>query len=200
MYLVQDAHEPIIPREQFKAVQAEMARRAAQHWSKEAPCAAHDLSGIIRCGICGAPYHHKIAGSAPKYKKPVWICATYNSLGKAYCASQMIPDRIMRIKLAEAGGPEGLREILVCGRVCPEETQQSTIVNCCMNGVHAAVHGVPACFPLYIQTGTLLTLRGRTHPAAKAGRRRCARRYGKEIYRGTKSWTRSMNEARKPAQ
>ena len=70
---------------------------------------------MIRCGICGAAYHHKIAGAAAKYKKPVWICSTYNSLGKAYCASQMVPDRIMRVKLAEAGGPEGLREILVPG-------------------------------------------------------------------------------------
>jgi len=113
MYLVEDAHEPIIPRAQFDAVQAEIARRAALHGSKEPPRAAYDLSGIIRCGICGAPYHHKIAGSAPKYKKPVWICTTYNSLGKSVCPSQQIPEDILMAKLAEAGGLPGLLEITV---------------------------------------------------------------------------------------
>ena len=115
MFHVQDAHEAIIPRAQYDAVQTEIARRAAQHGSTEPPRVAHDLSSMIRCGICGAPYHHKIAGSAPKYKKPVWICTTYNSLGKNVCASQQIPDDILRAKLTEAGGLSGLKEILVPG-------------------------------------------------------------------------------------
>jgi len=70
---------------------------------------------MIRCGICCAAYHHKIVGSAPKYKKPVWICATYNSLGKSACVSQQIPEDILMAKLAEAGGTKGLQEILVPG-------------------------------------------------------------------------------------
>jgi len=115
MYHIQDAHEAIIPRAQFDAVQREIARRAALHGSKEPPRAGHDLSGIIRCGICGAAYHHKIAGSAPKYKKAVWICATYNSLGKSVCASQQIPEDILMAKIAEAGGAKGLQEIMVPG-------------------------------------------------------------------------------------
>ena len=115
MYHVPGAHEAIISREQYDAVQQEIARRAAQHGSTKPPRAEHDLSGVIRCGICGVPYHHKIAGSAPKYKKAVWICATYNSLGKTACASQQIPEDILLVKLAEAGGTKGLQEILVPG-------------------------------------------------------------------------------------
>ena len=70
---------------------------------------------MIRCGICGAPFGHKIAGSAPKYKKAVWICHTYNTIGKAHCPSQQIPDDILQAKVAEAGGQKGLAEILVPG-------------------------------------------------------------------------------------
>ena len=115
MYHIPDAHEAITPRAQYDAVQQEIARRAAQHGSSEPPRAAHDLSGMIRCGICGAAYHHKIVGSAPKYKKAVWICATYNSLGKTACGSQQIPEDILMAKLAEAGGTKDLKEITVPG-------------------------------------------------------------------------------------
>ena len=115
MYRVQAAHEAIIDRATYDAVQKEIARRTAQHGSKEPPRAGHDLSGMIRCGICGAVYHHKIVGSAPKYKKPVWICSIYNSLGKSACASQQIPEDILMAKLTEAGGAKGLKEILVPG-------------------------------------------------------------------------------------
>ena len=114
-YHVQDAHEAIISRAEFDAVQAEMARRSAHYQPNPHAPVSYDLSSKIRCGTCGAPYRHKIAGSAPKYKKPVWICGTFNTLGRAYCTAQQVPDNILRTKLAEAGGLEGLREILVPG-------------------------------------------------------------------------------------
>jgi len=113
MYLVENNHPAIIDRAAFGAVQAEIARRAAAHKQAPPPKGNYELTGKIRCGICGAPYGHKIAGSAPKYKKSVWICNTFNSLGKAHCPSQMIPEDILRAKVAEAGGLEGLREIVV---------------------------------------------------------------------------------------
>jgi len=43
------------------------------------------------------------------------ICKTFNTLGKEHCTSQQIPDDILRAKLAEADGLEGLEEILVVG-------------------------------------------------------------------------------------
>jgi hypothetical protein len=115
-YLVRDNHEPIIDRAVFDAVQAEIARRAAAHrQTRPKPPQQSDFTGLIRCGICGAPYRHKIAGSAQKYKKPVWICSTFNSLGKAHCASQQIPEDILQAQTAEAGGFEGLQRIEVPG-------------------------------------------------------------------------------------
>jgi hypothetical protein len=115
MYLVQDNHPAIVGRATFDAIQAEIARRAAAHRQAPSPKGNYELTGKIRCGICGAPFGHKIAGAGPKYKKPVWICHTYNTLGKAACPSQQIPDDILQAKVAEAGSLEGLAEIVVPG-------------------------------------------------------------------------------------
>ena len=115
MYLVENNHEAIIDAATFEAVQTEIDRRTAQHYAAPPPAEGYKFSGLIRCGICGAAYRHKIAGSAPKYKKSTWICGTYNTLGKAHCASQMIPEDILAAKTHEAGGFAGLREILVPG-------------------------------------------------------------------------------------
>ena len=115
MYLVEDAHEAIIPREQFKAVQDEMARRAARFQASAHPPIIYDLSGKIHCGVCGGGYRRKHAAAGTKYEKIVWICKTFNTLGRAHCTAQQIPDDILRAKLDEAGGLEGLREILVPG-------------------------------------------------------------------------------------
>ncbi|MCL2105822.1 MAG: recombinase family protein [Oscillospiraceae bacterium] len=114
-YLVRDNHPAIIDRVIFDAVQAEIARRAAKQHPAPHPKGNYELTGKIRCGICGAPFGHKIAGSAPKYKKPVWICRTYNTLGKAHCPSQQIPDDILRAKVEEAGGMKDIEEIIVPG-------------------------------------------------------------------------------------
>ena len=115
MYLVANNHPAIIDRVAFDAVQAEITRRAAAHRQVPQPKGCYELTGKIRCGLCGTSYGHKIAGSAPKYKRAVWICHIYNTLGKAHCPSQQIPDDILQAKITEAGGMEGLREIIVPG-------------------------------------------------------------------------------------
>jgi DNA invertase Pin-like site-specific DNA recombinase len=115
-YLVENNHAAIIDAATFEAVQTEFARRtAAQHRAAPPPAEGYSFTGLIRCGICGAAYRHKIAGSAPKYKKSTWICGTYNTLGKEHCASQMIPEDILAAKTQEAGGFAGLKEIQVPG-------------------------------------------------------------------------------------
>ena len=115
-FYVQDSHEAIIPKEMFEAVQAAIARRAEHFNSKPQPPISYPFTGIIRCGKCGANYRRKITAAGSKYEKPVWICGTFNTYGKAECDSQQIPEAILETKVAEAGGLENIVEIQIPGK------------------------------------------------------------------------------------
>ena len=114
-YLVRDNHEAIVDRATFDAAQAEIALRAARHQPNPQPPATYPLTGLVKCGICGAGYRRKHADAGSKYEKIVWICSTYNTRGKAACPSQQIPEDILMAKTQEAGGFGGLAEIRVPG-------------------------------------------------------------------------------------
>ncbi len=103
MYYVENHHEPIISRETYEAVHAEMARRAERnyHPRRNKPS---ELSGLIRCGKCGATYRRKISNSSTKYKKVIWACATYTYRGKHECDIKRIPEDILKAKIAEVLG------------------------------------------------------------------------------------------------
>jgi hypothetical protein len=62
------------------------------------------FTGLIRCGKCKAPYKRKHAAAGSKYEKIVWICKTFNELGKEVCDSQQIPESIPMEKTAEIMG------------------------------------------------------------------------------------------------
>lgn len=89
-YYVRDAHEAIIDRDTFERVQAEIQRRAEKHTPHKPRQDAYLFTGKIVCGKCGKHYKRKATAS-----KPVWICSTFNTLGKAYCASQQIPEQVL---------------------------------------------------------------------------------------------------------
>ena len=102
-YFVENSHEPILDRQTQAKILAERARRAARFQPRpQTPC-AYPFSGRISCGKCGAHFRRKISG-APGYKKPVWICDTFNTKGKAYCASKQIPEDILETVTAQAMG------------------------------------------------------------------------------------------------
>ena len=106
-YFVAEDHEPIIDRETFDAVQAEIARRAAMYtvagrkvaedaeddMAEFAP--AMELNDRIHCGICGKKYRRKMARLGTPYAAPIWICGTYSYRGRAYCTSKQIPEKIL---------------------------------------------------------------------------------------------------------
>jgi len=102
-YYVEGAHEAVIDRATFDAVQAEVVRRACKckPTSKEPRC---EFSGIIRCGRYGANFTRKINGIGTQYAKANWACATYTTHGKEHCAAKRIPEDILRQKFAEALG------------------------------------------------------------------------------------------------
>lgn len=77
--------------EDFEAVQAEIERRAAKH----APPGKgyrnrYPFTGLIICGCCGKHYRRKVTATGP-----VWICGTYNTIGKAACPSKQIPEGVL---------------------------------------------------------------------------------------------------------
>ena len=94
-YFVQNNHEAIIDRDTFEKVQKEMEER-----SKKAPKTQSNptvFTSLLTCGNCGKHYRKKTNS-----KKTVWMCPTYNHIGKSACDSQMIRDDILKETSAKA--------------------------------------------------------------------------------------------------
>lgn len=85
-YHATDTHEPIIDIDTYNAVQLEMHRRA-QKYGKQQTSGKYPFSGMITCAGCGKHYRRKVTATGP-----VWICSTYNTLGKSACPSKAIPE------------------------------------------------------------------------------------------------------------
>lgn len=107
-YLVQGSHEAIVEPEIFDAVQKEMARRAAHFNPKPSQPKAYPLTGMIKCGKCGTNYKRKTTAY-----NIVWICRTFDQMGKQNCDSQQIPEDILYEKLSEICGIDLVREIII---------------------------------------------------------------------------------------
>ena len=127
MYHVQDAHEPIIDRAAFDAVQQELARRADSAQAK--PGSTTVFSGKIRCGICGKNYRRKTT-----HARITWVCTTYNTKGKKYCASKQIPEETLKAVCANELGSSGFEETAFAERVdfitaLPDNTLELTFTD-----------------------------------------------------------------------
>ena len=115
MYYIENSHEAIITGEIFEAVQLEFSQRAAKYQPNKQTPATYPFTGRIICESCGHHYRRKHAAAGTKYEKIVWICSTFNSLGKSACSNQQIPENILETKTVEAGGFARLIEIRVLG-------------------------------------------------------------------------------------
>jgi len=103
-YQVANSHEPIISRELFAQVQQEKARRAAEWNSQDDDRAVYPFTHKILCEKCGVHFRRKHTAAGTKYEKVVWICGTFNTLGRSACDAQQIPERILCEKAAEVLG------------------------------------------------------------------------------------------------
>lgn len=113
MYEVVDAHDPIISREIFAAVQEELKKRNEKFAPKNAP-AHHIFSGIIRCGRCNRLYCHVTSAPKTPYEKSNWICGRNKQYGKETCdAGWKIPEDILMEKSCEVLGIEHFDEALL---------------------------------------------------------------------------------------
>ena len=100
-YFVENSHDPIISREVFEQTQQELERRMKKFGITRNPHKTTLFTGLIRCGLCGKNFRHKIANAGKKCEKPVWCCSTFNTRGKNACPAQQIPENILIAKTAE---------------------------------------------------------------------------------------------------
>ncbi|MBR2894538.1 MAG: recombinase family protein [Oscillospiraceae bacterium] len=92
MYLVKNHHQGIVSREQFDAVQVEMARRNATKTpsKKTAPTgrgcytSKYALSERLVCGECGTRYR-RCTWNIRGQRRVVWGCVSRLDYGKKYC-------------------------------------------------------------------------------------------------------------------
>ena len=89
-YYVEEAHEAIIDKDTFDAVQEELKRRSVP--APKAPPTIYPFTRKIVCEKCGKNYRRKTTASGIR-----WICTTFNTYGKAYCDSQQIPESTLEM-------------------------------------------------------------------------------------------------------
>ena len=116
-YKVDDAHDAIVPKELFDAVQIEIARRADE-WKNENKPSTGIFTGKLVCESCGRHYRRRTVR-----RGHTWQCSTFGIKGKSSCASKQIPeDTLMKSCAAILGLPEfdadvfhsQISDILVC--------------------------------------------------------------------------------------
>ncbi len=102
--IVRNAHEPIIDRKTYEAVQCEIRKRNVGNVvgkkNNQHDKAITLFGGLIFCGDCGARYQLKHT-SSKKYDKLVWACNKMLKYGSSTCRSQMIPNDILEEKTRE---------------------------------------------------------------------------------------------------
>lgn len=86
-YYVEDSHEAIIDMNTFRLVQEEKEKRRTKYYNAYNENKAYHFTGLITCENCGKNYRRKTTATGI-----VWICATYNTLGKKHCASKQVPE------------------------------------------------------------------------------------------------------------
>ena len=116
--------------ETFLSVQKEKERRAAQFIKEPAQKKIYPFTSLLVCGNCDKDYRRKITKAGA-----VWVCGTFNSLGKAACASKQIPESTLQQVTADVLGQNNFTHEWLCKRiqhirVCNE----NTLIFCFKNG------------------------------------------------------------------
>ena len=107
-YHVEDAHEPIIDIDTFNRVQEELESRAKKYGHAPKARNRYPFSGLLVCGNCGKSYRRKVT-----VKQPVWICATFATQGKAFCASKQIPESTLAEVTSTVADVKDIEKIVV---------------------------------------------------------------------------------------
>ena len=100
MYHATETHEAIIPMDEFTEV-AEIRKERAEKYSHVPEVRqTFPFTKKLHCMCCGKRYRRKTVK-----RGPVWICGTYNTLGKEHCpTSKQIPeDTLMAVSTSVLG-------------------------------------------------------------------------------------------------
>jgi site-specific DNA recombinase len=101
--MAQGTHEPIIEQERFDAVQRTLHQRNHRSRQLRSP---NCLSGLVRCGLCGAPMHVTYPGIEPKSRFKYYVCNNrynHHSCKQEYIRADILEASVIREigKLAE---------------------------------------------------------------------------------------------------
>jgi DNA invertase Pin-like site-specific DNA recombinase len=77
----------------------------------------YPFTGLITCGHCGKHFRRKTVASTGREPRIVWICSTYNTLGKRACPSKQIPELILMDTAALVLGLAAFDEAVFTERV-----------------------------------------------------------------------------------
>ena len=90
-FLITEAHEPIIEKSVFIAVQNRLQEQKEFFTPTKSTTVVYPFTGKIQCQCCGKNYRRKTTATGV-----VWICATYNTKGKKYCPkAKQIPENTL---------------------------------------------------------------------------------------------------------
>lgn len=123
--LVDGQHEAIIEMPTWERVQREMANRA----ERRTPAGDYLLSGLIRCGLCGAPGIHIVMHQRRKHTYYYYVCKAHHVRPKNSKTPMCTMDAKNQFKL-EASVVEKLMNLALDPRSIEAELkQQQTEVN-----------------------------------------------------------------------
>ena len=81
------------------------------------------------CGGCGKHYRRKVTKTGP-----VWICSTFNTMGKAYCPSKQIPENTLISATEEVVGSVDA----LCDKITAIRAEKNnTLVFCFKDGLES---------------------------------------------------------------
>lgn len=111
-YLAENTHKPIISKEDFDVVQAEILRRKKLGVFGNKSIKTTCFTSKIKCGNCGKSYRR----SGKRQRKNadevyyIWICLTKSQKGNKFCDAKSIPEIHLKKVCAEVLGIEEFDE------------------------------------------------------------------------------------------
>ncbi len=99
-YFIAESHEPIIPPDEWDAVQAEVARRKGL--GRPVSCQSV-FATKIKCGSCGAWFGSKVWQSNTQYRRVIWRCNDrYSKRSQRDCQTSHIKEDEIKAKFVTA--------------------------------------------------------------------------------------------------